>query len=63
MRISRTLAALTVTCAVLLTTAEVCTGRRDCYDRVVFEFDGSATGYSVGYGEVYTEGEGLALSP
>ncbi|MEV6693663.1 hypothetical protein AB0M35_19550 [Micromonospora sp. NPDC051196] len=106
MRISRTLAALTVACTVLLATAgttatatggtaavgtaatgepycgitwgsadkvagtlsdtpltEVRTGRHDCYDRVVFEFDGTATGYSVGYGETYTDGEGLALSP
>ena len=115
MRISRTLAALTVACAVLLTTAgttatagtaattgttatagtraaatvtgepycgitwgsgdkvagalsdapltEVRTGRHDCFDRVVFEFDGTVTGYSIGYGETYTEGEGLALSP
>ncbi|PMR57541.1 hypothetical protein C1A38_29335 [Verrucosispora sp. ts21] len=113
MRISRTLATLTVACAVLLTTAgttatagttttagttntagtraaatgepycgitwgsgdkvagtlsdapltEVRTGRHDCYDRVVFEFDGTVTGYSIGYGETYTEGEGLALSP
>ncbi|MBX7267114.1 hypothetical protein KIF24_14555 [Micromonospora sp. Llam7] len=42
---------------------EVRTGRHDCYDRVVFEFAGTVTGYSVGYGETYTEGEGLALSP
>ncbi|TCC00358.1 hypothetical protein E0H26_01275 [Micromonospora zingiberis] len=42
---------------------EVRTGRHDCFDRVVFEFDGAVTGYAVGYGETYTEGEGLALSP
>ena len=42
---------------------EVRTGRHDCYDRVVFEFDGRVTGYAVGYGETYTEGEGRALSP
>ncbi|GIJ20785.1 AMIN-like domain-containing (lipo)protein [Micromonospora lutea] len=42
---------------------DVRTGRHDCYDRVVFEFDGPVTGYSVGYGETYTDGEGLALSP
>ncbi|WBB90886.1 hypothetical protein [Verrucosispora sp. WMMC514] len=42
---------------------DVRTGRHDCHDRVVFEFDGPVTGYSVGYGETYTEGEGLALSP
>ena len=40
------------------------TGRHDCWDRVVFEFDGSATGYSVRYGEqVLTDGEGLDLVP
>jgi hypothetical protein len=39
------------------------TGRHDCFDRVVFEFDGPVTGYSVHYGETYTDGEGLALSP
>jgi hypothetical protein len=39
------------------------TGRHDCYDRVVFEFDGRVNGYSVQYGEVYTDGEGLPLSP
>ncbi|MET8311461.1 MULTISPECIES: hypothetical protein [unclassified Micromonospora] len=42
---------------------EVRTGRHDCYDRVVFEFAGPVNGYSVGYGETWTEGEGLALSP
>jgi hypothetical protein len=46
--------------APLLTTR---TGRHDCFDRVVFEFDGSANGYAVSYGEAYTEGQGLALSP
>jgi hypothetical protein len=39
------------------------TGRHDCYDRVVFEFNGPANGYAVSYGEAYTEGQGLALSP
>ena len=39
------------------------TGRHDCYDRVVFEFEGKATGYRATYGEAYTQGEGLALSP
>jgi len=39
------------------------TGRQDCYDRVVFEFDGRADGFSVEYGEAYTDGEGLPLSP
>ncbi|MEH1166873.1 hypothetical protein V6V47_15955 [Micromonospora sp. CPCC 205539] len=42
---------------------EVRTGRQDCYDRVVFEFAGPVHGYSVGYGETWTEGEGLPLSP
>jgi hypothetical protein len=46
--------------APLLTTR---TGQHDCYDRVVFEFDGAADGYRVNYGEAYTEGEGLPLSP
>ncbi|MEV4832120.1 hypothetical protein AB0K25_27845 [Micromonospora sp. NPDC049257] len=46
--------------APLLTTR---TGQQDCYDRLVFEFDGNADGYSVGYGEVFTEGQGLAMSP
>jgi hypothetical protein len=39
------------------------TGQQDCYDRVVFEFDGAVSGYSVSYGETYTEGEGVGLSP
>jgi hypothetical protein len=39
------------------------TGQHDCFDRVVFEFDGSADGYAVSYGEAYTQGRGLALSP
>jgi hypothetical protein len=39
------------------------TGRHDCYDRVVFEFDGPADGFSVEYGEAWTDGEGLPLSP
>jgi hypothetical protein len=39
------------------------TGRHDCYDRVVFEFDGPVDGYAVHYGETYTDGEGLAMSP
>ena len=42
---------------------EVRTGRHTCYDRVVFEFNGRANGYSVHYGETYTEGEGRPLSP
>jgi hypothetical protein len=44
----------------LLTTR---TGQDTCWDRVVFEFEGSANGYAVNYGEAYTEGRGLALSP
>ncbi|MEH0821687.1 MULTISPECIES: AMIN-like domain-containing (lipo)protein [unclassified Micromonospora] len=39
------------------------TGRHDCFDRVVFEFAGPVNGYTVTYGETWTEGEGLALSP
>ena len=39
------------------------TGRHGCYDRVVFEFGGPVSGYSVHYGETYTDGEGLRLSP
>ncbi|MGI5521249.1 AMIN-like domain-containing (lipo)protein [Micromonospora sp. CA-259024] len=42
---------------------DVRTGRHDCHDRVVFEFAGPVDGYAVGYGETWTEGEGLALSP
>jgi hypothetical protein len=42
---------------------ETRTGRHDCYDRVVFEFAGSANGYRVEYGEAYTQGRGDALSP
>ncbi|MGR6319392.1 hypothetical protein Q2K19_28945 [Micromonospora soli] len=42
---------------------EVRTGRHNCWDRVVFEFAGPANGFSVAYGETYTEGQGLALSP
>ncbi|WP_406069238.1 hypothetical protein [Micromonospora sp. NBC_01638] len=43
--------------------ADVRTGQHDCYDRVVFEFAGPVDGYAIGYGETWTEGEGLALSP
>ncbi len=42
---------------------EVRAGQQDCYDRVVFETDGPANGYRVRYGEAYTGGQGLALSP
>ncbi|MBJ7599788.1 MAG: hypothetical protein DLM67_09815 [Candidatus Nephthysia bennettiae] len=42
---------------------DVRTGRHDCYDRVVFDFQGPATGYSVGYADqVYSEGKGDTLS-
>jgi hypothetical protein len=38
------------------------TGRHDCYDRVVFEFAGPASGYRVGYADnVFSEGQGTAL--
>lgn len=40
------------------------TGRHPCWDRVVFEFDGTAQGYSVRYAaEVPTDGEGVDLVP
>jgi hypothetical protein len=39
------------------------TGQHGCFDRVVFEFDGPVNGFTVGYGETFTDGEGLALSP
>ncbi|TDC83884.1 hypothetical protein E1193_07330 [Micromonospora sp. KC606] len=42
---------------------DVRTGRHDCFDRVVFEFAGPVSGYTVTYGETWTEGEGLPLSP
>lgn len=42
---------------------DVRSGRHDCYDRVVFEFNGAADGYEVEYSETYTEGEGLPMSP
>jgi hypothetical protein len=39
------------------------TGRHDCFDRVVFDFDGFADGYQVEYvPEVRTDGEGRLLS-
>jgi hypothetical protein len=53
-------AAGTLSQAPLVTTR---TGRHDCYDRVVFEFAGPVNGYAVNYGEAYTQGQGLALSP
>ena len=42
---------------------QVRTGRHDCWDRVVFEFAGPVKGFSVAYGQTWTEGQGLALSP
>jgi hypothetical protein len=39
------------------------TGQHDCFDRVVFEFQGPATGYSVSYADqVLTDGKGDPLS-
>ena len=39
------------------------TGRHECFDRVVFDFAGSADGYQVEYvSEVRTDGEGRPLS-
>jgi hypothetical protein len=39
------------------------TGRHNCYDRVVFEFQGPATGYNVSYADqVYSQGKGEKLS-
>jgi hypothetical protein len=39
-------------------------GQHGCFDRVVFEFNGPANGYQIRYtNEVYTEGQGLPLSP
>ncbi len=39
------------------------TGRHDCFDRVVFDFSGSANGYEVEYvPEVRSDGEGRLLS-
>jgi hypothetical protein len=40
------------------------TGRHECWDRVVFELNGSATGYSVRYSaQILTDGQGLDLVP
>jgi hypothetical protein len=39
------------------------TGRHGCWDRLVFEFNGTADGYRIHYGETYTEGQGTPLSP
>lgn len=48
------------TAATLISTR---TGRHGCWDRVVFEFSGPANGYSVHYGEVSDEAEGLVMNP
>ena len=38
------------------------TGRHDCYDRVVFDFNGPATGYRVQYADhVFSQGRGEQL--
>jgi hypothetical protein len=39
------------------------TSRHGCYDQVVFEFNGRATGYRVSYGHPVTEGAGFAMAP
>jgi hypothetical protein len=40
------------------------TGRHECWDRVVFELNGTAKGYSVRYSaQVLTDGEGVDLVP
>ncbi len=38
------------------------TGQHPCYDRVVFDFQGPATGYRVGYGAAVSQGKGDPLS-
>lgn len=39
-------------------------GQHTCYDRIVFEYAGLATGYRIGYAaQVYAEGSGLPLGP
>lgn len=43
---------------------EVRAGRHACFDRLVFEFNGSATGFQVRYADqVPTDGEGVDLAP
>lgn len=40
------------------------TGRHPCFDRVVYEFAGTATGYRVGYASnVFTAAQGAGLRP
>jgi len=52
-------AAETLSSAELL---DVRTGQHDCYDRVVFDFQGSATGYRVAYADqVFSQGRGEPL--
>jgi len=37
-------------------------GEHPCYDRIVFDLDGPASGYRVAYGQVLTQGQGLPLA-
>jgi hypothetical protein len=39
------------------------TGQQGCYDRVVFEFNGRASGYRVQYADPVTQGAGFNLAP
>jgi hypothetical protein len=39
------------------------TSRHRCFDQVVFEFNGRATGYRVRYGDPVTQGSGFAMAP
>jgi hypothetical protein len=41
---------------------DVRTGQHPCYDRVVFDFRGRATGYHVNYGSAVSQGKGDVLS-
>lgn len=38
------------------------TGQHDCYDRVVFDFRGPATGFQAAYGSAFEQGRGGKLS-
>ena len=42
---------------------EVRTGKHECWDRVVFEFNGPADGFNVEYRDVFTEGVGDLMNP
>ncbi|MBO0747129.1 MAG: hypothetical protein J2O47_02195 [Acidimicrobiaceae bacterium] len=42
--------------------AAVRAGQHPCYDRLVFELDGTPAGYNIHYGSVVTQGRGLPLS-